>query len=76
MSLAFVFPGQGSHAVGMGADLAAAFPEAGAVYAEAEYYHDYVHGMYAVAQWRHGAEWEKYFGMPLGDSQSAPRGPE
>jgi predicted dehydrogenase len=34
------------------------------VYAEAEYYHDYTHGMYAVAQWRHGAEWERYFGMP------------
>ncbi|WP_261664593.1 ACP S-malonyltransferase [Deinococcus sp. Marseille-Q6407] len=34
--IAALFPGQGSHAVGMGADLAAAFPEAGAVYAEAE----------------------------------------
>jgi predicted dehydrogenase len=35
-----------------------------AVYAEAEYYHDYVHGMYDVAKWRHGKDWEKYFGMP------------
>ena len=34
------------------------------VYGEAEYYHDYVHGMYDVAKWRHGDEWEKYFGMP------------
>lgn len=34
------------------------------VYGEAEYYHDYVHGMYDVARWRHGDEWEKYFGMP------------
>ena len=34
------------------------------VYGEAEYYHDYVHGMYDVAQWRHGEEWEQYFGMP------------
>lgn len=36
MKIAALFPGQGSHAVGMGADLAAAFPEAGAVYAGAE----------------------------------------
>lgn len=35
-----------------------------AVYAEGEYYHDYVHGMYDVAQWRYGKDWEKYFGMP------------
>ncbi|MFZ2655266.1 MAG: Gfo/Idh/MocA family oxidoreductase [Victivallales bacterium] len=34
------------------------------VYAEGEYYHDYVHGMYDVAKWRHGKDWEKYFGMP------------
>jgi len=34
------------------------------VYAEAEYYHDYTHGMYEVMQWRHGKEWERYFGMP------------
>ncbi len=34
------------------------------VYGEAEYYHDYVHGMYDVAQWRHGKDWERYFGMP------------
>ena len=34
------------------------------VYGEAEYYHDYVHGMYDVAKWRHGEEWEQYFGMP------------
>ncbi|WP_216321589.1 ACP S-malonyltransferase [Deinococcus aestuarii] len=36
MRVAALFPGQGSHAVGMGADLTAAFPEAEAVYAEAE----------------------------------------
>lgn len=34
--IAALFPGQGSHSVGMGADLAAAFPVAEAVYAEAE----------------------------------------
>ena len=34
------------------------------VYAEAEYYHDYVHGMYDVAKWRHGDDWEKHYGMP------------
>ncbi|GGL84572.1 malonyl CoA-acyl carrier protein transacylase [Deinococcus aerolatus] len=34
--IAALFPGQGSHAVGMGADLTAAFPLAEAVYAEAE----------------------------------------
>lgn len=34
--IAALFPGQGSHAVGMGADLTAAFAEAEAVYAEAE----------------------------------------
>ncbi len=34
------------------------------VYAEAEYLHDYTHGSYDVAQWRHGKEWKKYYGMP------------
>nr|WP_221269792.1 ACP S-malonyltransferase [Deinococcus budaensis] len=34
--IAALFPGQGSHAVGMGADLAATFPGAEAVYAGAE----------------------------------------
>lgn len=34
------------------------------VYSEAEYYHDYLHGSYDVAKWRHGSEWEKYYGMP------------
>lgn len=34
------------------------------VYGEGEYYHDYTHGMYDVAKWRHGKDWEKYFGMP------------
>ncbi len=33
------------------------------VYGEAEYYHDYVHGMYNVAKRRHGEDWERYFGM-------------
>jgi len=35
-----------------------------AVYAEAEYYHDYSHGLYDVARWRHGKGWRKYYGMP------------
>ncbi len=35
-----------------------------AVYAEAEYYHDYVHGSYDVAQWRYGKDWKKLYGMP------------
>ncbi len=34
------------------------------VYGEGEYYHDYVHGMYDVIKWRHGDQWEQYFGMP------------
>ncbi len=33
--IAFVFPGQGSQGVGMGADLAARYPEAAAIFAEA-----------------------------------------
>ncbi len=35
-SVAWVFPGQGSQAVGMGRDLAARYPEAAALYAEAD----------------------------------------
>jgi len=35
-----------------------------AVYAEAEYYHDYSHGLYDVARWRHGKGLRKYYGMP------------
>ncbi len=34
------------------------------VYGEGEYYHDYVHGMYAVAKNRHGKSWKQYYGMP------------
>ncbi len=36
MSVAFIFPGQGSQAVGMGADLAKAYAEARAVFAEVD----------------------------------------
>ncbi len=36
MSIAFVFPGQGSQTVGMGKDLATAFPEAKAVFDEVD----------------------------------------
>lgn len=36
MSVAFVFPGQGSQKVGMGKDLARAYPESAAVFAEAD----------------------------------------
>ncbi|QRM54874.1 ACP S-malonyltransferase [Sinorhizobium sp. BG8] len=36
MSVAFTFPGQGSQAVGMGKELADAFPEAAAVFAEVD----------------------------------------
>ena len=34
------------------------------VYGEAEYYHDYRHGMYEVAQHRFGADWKQHFGLP------------
>ena len=36
MSIAFIFPGQGSQAVGMGAELAKAYPSARAVFAEVD----------------------------------------
>ena len=36
MAIAFVFPGQGSQAVGMGKALADAFPQAAAVFAEVD----------------------------------------
>ena len=36
MNGAFVFPGQGSQAIGMGKDLAAAFPEAREVFGEVD----------------------------------------
>ena len=34
------------------------------VYAEAEYYHDMSHGLYDVYRARHGADWERYAGIP------------
>lgn len=34
------------------------------VYGEGEYYHDYTHGMYEVMKWRHGVDWERYYGVP------------
>lgn len=37
MKIAALFPGQGSHSVGMGADLTAAFPEAAEVYTQADH---------------------------------------
>ena len=36
MAIAFTFPGQGSQTVGMGKDLAAAYPEARAVFDEVD----------------------------------------
>src|SRR5215510_9768051 len=36
MSIAFIFPGQGSQAVGMGAELAKAYPSARAVFEEVD----------------------------------------
>ena len=34
------------------------------VYAEAEYYHDYSHGLVEVMKWRHGADWRRYTNSP------------
>lgn len=34
------------------------------VYGEAEYYHDFDHGLYDVCKWRGGADWKKYAGTP------------
>ena len=34
------------------------------VYAEAEYYHDWDHGLYAVAKWRGGKNWRETAGVP------------
>ena len=34
------------------------------VYAEAEYYHDFDHGLYDVMKWRGGADWKRYAGSP------------
>jgi len=34
------------------------------VYAEAEYYHDWDHGLYAVARWRGGENWRETAGVP------------
>ena len=35
-----------------------------AVYGEAEYYHDWEHGLYDVMKWRHGADWRSKAGDP------------
>ncbi len=34
------------------------------VYTEAEYHHDFSHGLYDVYKWRHGADWERYAASP------------
>ena len=34
------------------------------VYAEAEYIHDFDHGLYDVYEWRHGVDWRRYAGLP------------
>ncbi len=34
------------------------------VYAEAEYYHDWDHGLYDVARWRGGENWREIAGVP------------
>ena len=34
------------------------------VYAEAEYYHDFSHGLYDVYKRRHGKDWERFCGIP------------
>ncbi len=34
------------------------------VYAEAEYYHDWDHGLYGVAKWRGGDNWRQTAGIP------------
>jgi predicted dehydrogenase len=34
------------------------------VYAEAEYYHDWDHGLYEVAKWRGGKDWRRLAGGP------------
>ena len=34
------------------------------VYPEAEYIHDFDHGLYDVYRWRHGEDWQRYAGLP------------
>jgi hypothetical protein len=34
------------------------------VYAEAEYYHDFDHGLYDVMKWRGGENWKRFAGSP------------
>jgi len=34
------------------------------VYAEAEYYHDFDHGLYEVCKWRGGEKWKEFSGGP------------